>query len=723
MTGSTVDLDRERISIGRKSNQVDSFDNETQNISDDSRAAEDAFVKECLDWRKQVTVRGVLVGLVVGAVFTVISLKLSLTSGVIPSLNIGAGLLGFVFMQSTVTLLGKVFSSIQIFTQQENTVIQTCAVACSGVSFMTGLGSYMLAMDEQSYLNLGVETPGNYFSQVVNPTFPRLAAYSLVVSLSGIFVLTVMRGIYIIDLRLIYPSGTATGTMIKSFFTEEGQELAKMQFRSFTKWFAVAFFYGAYNWLFTNGDNCGIHALPTFGFALMNYTWYFTFELNYIGVGMLCPIVVSYSMMWGALLGWGILWPIVDGKSGVWYDESHVGNDMQGAFGYKVFIAIALIMGDGMYQLVMMIVTYVEEQKRIRTLLRKGNDEVDTTITDLSNLEKKSGDKSSLSFDDDEDQVDTEEKAALERQVKLMDRVFLEDNIPWYIAAVGYFVCAVAGCIVIPLLFPGTFWYMILISYLFLPIMAVPNAYITGMSDWDMCSTFGKFAIFVFAMWAHGTDGEHGIIAGLATCGVMFAGTSSAATLMQDYRTGYLTFASPRAMFIAQVIGAIGGCFIGPGLFLMFYHGFEVGVPGSEYAAPYGTIYRSMALVGTQGFSVLPQHCLTMSGVAFFLAMFFSWLRDFSRKFFGERAGRYIETYVPMPSSMSIPLYIGAHLAIIMSTGALVQWWWKRTNASSWAMFGVIIASALIAGDGIWALPAAGLSLFGVTPPMCLTVN
>jgi hypothetical protein len=52
-----------------------------------------------------VQFRALLVGAVVGAIFTIIIHKLSLTTGIIPSFNIAAGLLGFIFIKGWVSFL------------------------------------------------------------------------------------------------------------------------------------------------------------------------------------------------------------------------------------------------------------------------------------------------------------------------------------------------------------------------------------------------------------------------------------------------------------------------------------------------------------------------------------------------------------------------------------------------------------------------------------------
>ena len=86
-------------------------------------------------WWKQISLRGLVVSAIIGSVFCVITHKLNLTVGVIPSLNVAAGLLGFFFVKSWTSVLSKFGFNVAPFTRQENTVIQTCVVACYGIAF------------------------------------------------------------------------------------------------------------------------------------------------------------------------------------------------------------------------------------------------------------------------------------------------------------------------------------------------------------------------------------------------------------------------------------------------------------------------------------------------------------------------------------------------------------------------------------------------------------
>jgi len=83
-------------------------------------------------WREQVTVRALVTSLFLAVLFSVIVMKLSLTTGIIPSLNVSAGLLGFFLLR---VWTAAVKDPKRPFTRQENTVVQTCVVAAYGIAF------------------------------------------------------------------------------------------------------------------------------------------------------------------------------------------------------------------------------------------------------------------------------------------------------------------------------------------------------------------------------------------------------------------------------------------------------------------------------------------------------------------------------------------------------------------------------------------------------------
>lgn len=253
-----------------------------------------------------------------------------------------------------------------------------------------------------------------------------------------------------------------------------------------------------------------------------------------------------------------------------------------------------------------------------------------------------------------------------------------------------------------------------LVAYAIAPVLAFCNAYGCGLTDWSLASNYGKFAIIIFSAWV-GHDG--GIIAGLASCGVMMSIVSTASDLMQDFKTGYLTLSSAKSMFFSQVAGTAMGCLITPLVFWFFYSAYTIGDPEGTYPAPYGLIYRGIALLGVEGISSLPKHCLTLSISFFVAAIAINAIRDLLQKF--ETTYR-IYRFIPSPMCMAIPFYLGGYFAIDMCIGSLILFLWERKNKQKATDFSPAVASGLICGDSLWGIPAAILSLTGVNPPICM---
>uniref|UniRef100_A0A6N2KFL9 Uncharacterized protein n=1 Tax=Salix viminalis TaxID=40686 RepID=A0A6N2KFL9_SALVM len=58
-------------------------------------------------------------------------------------------------------LLSKAGIVTSPFTRQENTIVQTCVVACYSIAVGGGFGSYLLGLNRKTYEQAGVDTEGN----------------------------------------------------------------------------------------------------------------------------------------------------------------------------------------------------------------------------------------------------------------------------------------------------------------------------------------------------------------------------------------------------------------------------------------------------------------------------------------------------------------------------------------------------------------------------------
>ncbi|MCO5567062.1 hypothetical protein L7F22_020747 [Adiantum nelumboides] len=491
-----------------------------------------------------------------------------------------------------------------------------------------------------------------------------------------------IRGILImiIDYKLTYPSGTATAVLINSFHTTEGADVARKQVKCLGKYFTFSFLWSFFKWFFSgSGDSCGFDNFPTLGLKAFANTFYFDFSATYVGVGMICPHIINFSVMLGAVISWGIMWPYITSKSGDWYPEGLGSSDFKGLYGYKVFVAISVILGDGVYNLAKILFI---------------------TAKNIYVSFKSSEQLPVVSVHEETDFVER----------RKLDETFMKEGVPTWIAACGYVALAAIAVGIIPLLFPPLKWYFVLLCYLVAPALAFCNAYGAGLTDWNLASTYGKLGLFIFASW---TGSNGGVMAGLAACGVMMSIVSTASDLMQDFKTGYLTLSSPRSMFVSQLAGTLIGAIVAPLTFWMFWVAFDIGNPDGEYKAPLAVIFREMALIGVKGFSALPSHCLQLCCGFFAAALALNVLRDAVP----SRCSRFI----PIPMAMAIPFYIGAYFAIDMFVGSTILFVWERVNRKDADLYSGAVASGLICGDGMWTIPSAVLALCGVDPPICMS--
>ncbi|XP_042048760.1 probable metal-nicotianamine transporter YSL7 [Salvia splendens] len=650
---------------------------------DDPAAMERAFEEMRVPpWQDQITFRAMFTSLVLSIVFNVIVCKLNLSTGVIPSLNVAAGLLGFAAVKAWTVMIEKCGLLKQPFTRQENTVIQTCVVASSGIAFSSGTASYLLAM---SPITASQAETGNTPNNVKQLHLGWMIAFVFAVSFVGLFSIMPLRRVMILKYKLTYPSGTATAYLINSFHTPKGAKLAKKQVWVLFKAFVGSFLWAFFQWFFAAADGCGFSSFPTFGLQAYNRRFYFDFSSTYVGVGMICPYMVNISLLIGAIISWGIMWPVIESKKGHWYSADIPGNSLHGIQGYRVFLAIAMILGDGLFQVVYMAVLTLSSF--MQQLVHRNESE------------------------DEREEGDSVEDYNESRRTEY----FLKDQIPNRVAIGGYIVLALISIIVVPHIFPQLKWYQILVAYIIAPVLAFCNAYGCGLTDWSLASNYGKLAILVFSSWVGLQQG--GVLAGLASCGVMMSIVSTASDLMQDFKTGYLTLSSPRSMFVSQVLGTAMGCVLSPLVFWFFYKAYNVGDPEGTFPAPYALMYRGIALLGVEGFSSLPENCLMLAIGCFVAAVLINVLIVVLRKW--ESKYR-IYRIIPSPMCMAIPFYLGGYFAIDMCVGSLILFVWQMNNKKQASELSPAVASGLICGDSLWGIPAAILALAGVSPPICM---
>ncbi|XP_073526564.1 uncharacterized protein [Phyllobates terribilis] len=624
-------------------------------------------------WKDQITLRGVIVSIILGSIYSIISMRFSLTTGIGINLNVSTGLTAFVAIRSWTKLMENIGFSVAPFTKQENTMIQTCAVACYTIAQSGGFGSYLLGLNKKTYEMAGIGTQGNPPGSYKEPGFGWMTSYLFLVCFIGLFVLVPLRKILIVDYKLAFPSGMATAVLINGFHSQ-GDKTSKKQVKSFAKIFSMSFLWGFFKWFYSGKNNCGFSQFPTFGLQAWRQTFYFDYSMSYVGTGMICAHIVNLSLLLGAVLSWGLMWPLISNHEGKWYPDNLPDESMKSLNGYKVFVAIALIFGDGLYNFIKVAIVMVKNIQDKRKV--KNPEEGDSGVRDEN---------------------------------KKQDELFIQESIPMWVATSGYVTLSIITTIALPMMFPQVKWYYVVVAYLLTPPLAFCNAYGAGLTDMNMSYNYGKVALFTLGALA-GKDS--GLVTGMIGCGLIKSVVSVSCTLMQDLKAGHLTLSSPISLLVSQAIGTFFGCIVAPLSFFLFYNAFDVGNPNGEFKAPFAIIYRNMAILGVEGFGALPQHCLQLCYGFFAFAIVINLVRDFSP----TRVGKWI----PIPMVMAAPFLVGAYFAIDMCVGSLIVFVWQMIDAKKVELMVPAVASGLICGEGLWSLPDSLLALAKVKPPICM---
>ncbi|CAN6347420.1 unnamed protein product [Urochloa humidicola] len=174
---------------------------------------------------EQVTVRSMAIAVVLAAVFSLVTLRIYMTIGVVGALNMPANVLSYFSVKSLVAMLRRYGITAAPFTRQENIFLQTCVITCVNMAISGGLPNYIIAMNSQVAKSLS-DHPDE--ADIVDnvPT----GKYVLFLFLTGLVAITSMLPllqVMIVEYRLPFPTGSVVAHLINSFHTPQGSYMAK----------------------------------------------------------------------------------------------------------------------------------------------------------------------------------------------------------------------------------------------------------------------------------------------------------------------------------------------------------------------------------------------------------------------------------------------------------------------------------------------------------------
>ena len=262
----------------------------------------------------------------------------------------------------------------------------------------------------------------------------------------------------------------------------------------------------------------------------------------------------------------------------------------------------------------------------------------------------------------------------------------------------GLCVGTLLTCVLANVIFDIPVW-MTLIAVALSSVLSIVAVRSTGETDINPIGGMGKVTQLVFGGLAPGAMGTN-----LMCAAITGAGASQAGDMMQDLKTGHLLGASPRKQFLAQLVGIAAGVVLVIPVYTLFTTAYEIG--GDKLPAPAAHAWRAMAELLAQGLDALP----AMAGPAVMWALALGILLPILRRVDS------IKAYVPSGLAMGIAFIVPAYYSLVMFLGLLVWFLWKKINPGAVNKYDFVLASGLVAGEGLMGIVNAALTILDVQP-------
>lgn len=690
----------------------------------------------------ELTGRAIVIGIVVGSLLCFTNCYFGLQSSWISMSSLQSALVGYGLMKllPRTSDTGSLASPSGVirprsrfwawfgegrFTAQENVVLQATAVALGSMPLTTGLIGVVPALAQ-------IRPAKDHGAEPVKLQGGPLLLWGAALAFFGVFFASPLRKRVIIKEKLVFPSGTATAHLISVLHNEklredpaaasktggvtrgstayrrsrnhrnddespsETQRLLSDDHRqpdeetdpssrraTWQNWTALLWSFGV-SLLFTFSSALfpALYALPVFDVLpphnlASRWGWYFTPSLSYIGQGVIMGLHTTASMMAGAIFGWALLSPLAH-HSG-WTDGAPMDAE-DGAKGWILWISLAIMTAESFVGLLVIL---------------------------LSGL----GTSNSRGSEADRvpDEATDEPVSRLPQKAVIVGGIIASSTLAVFSF---WFLFGVEG------IEPYTTVIAIVVAFA-LSVLAVRAL---GSTDLNPVAALGKISQLLFALLQ-----PHNIVANMIAGGISEAGAMQAGELMQDFKTGHLTHASPRSQFYGQIIGSCTGIFVSSFAYQLYVKTYSI--PSSSFPAPAASMWLNFARLVNNG--EIPRHSkewmigcavvFAISGTIKALAQ-----AEGLKRRTGEAGAAWERWSMYLPSGVAFAVGIlnTPNFSIARFIGGLVTFWWHRSHANSRKsddakVLIIVVASGFVLGEGAGSIVNLFAKQAGLQPISC----
>ncbi|KAH6957810.1 OPT oligopeptide transporter protein-domain-containing protein [Ilyonectria sp. MPI-CAGE-AT-0026] len=649
-----------------------------------------------------LTVRAVVTGAVLGTLIACSNMYLGLKSGMGADATLFSAIFGFAALKflekSHVPLLSGYFGP------HENNIIQATALGAIGIGFM-----FISGIPAMYQLNLlGSNPKSDYGKLVCFAAVSGLWGLGFTVPFRKVFILRLAR-----QLSLYFPMGSASAITIRALHSgTDGTTQAKDNVRGITITFCIScvwsvatsyapgilYTWNPFWWIYKWGGHSIIAAV---NWGWLSWSW----SPSMIGMGMLIDLNASMSYLFGTVLAWGIIGPILvatGAAGGLAYSEVYPDLVTYNAFDPTHFVDLPSprywVLWPAVFMMLAVSLTGIAlEGKNLARLVQYGGRRIKQGVTRT----KSNDGAGALPTNSDPKSGTTADAFAA-----IPDPVPKDQQVRWWewssVAGVSFIISLVAfkylfsfapGMNILSLVL-GFLWSFVVIQVYGasgttpITVVAKGSQFITGAILRDQIPTTGY---------------DQAARVNLLGATLSSAASQQAAELVQDFRTGFLLGTPARPQWYAQVAGTLVAVIVSPALFMLFVNAYPCIIDSTatscQFATPAVTSWRIVTI------AILSEK-FPISRSSWIFSVIFSLIGVASvvlKRWLVRHAtlsswAKFVPNMSVVGLAMTIP---GSTTTVTVAIGTVVAHFWKRWSPVSHARYVYPVAAGGIAGEGI----------------------
>lgn len=557
------------------------------------------------DHVRQLSVRSIVTGMLIGGVMSVSNLYVGLKTGWGLGVTITASIIAYAVFQALEQIIPAYKKNP--FTILEN---YTMSSAASAAGYMASAG-------------LVSAIPALYLTTGRSLVWWELMAWIGAVSALGVFMAIPLKKQMINIEQLPFPTGIATAETLKSMHTEGAQAISKARslFGASLIGGLLALWKDFPSLLSKSAaEKAAPYAFPT-EFQLLpgasakkwleEYTIGIEGSLIMVAAGAIMGLRVGISLLAGALIFYGILGPWI-------IEQGWAKPGYRGIVTWTLWPATAMLVTSGLLSFALKWKTIVRALGGLLVAFNPG------------------------AGPSKQDPMDA-----------------IEVPMSWFVA--GTFLSGLA-CVLLGHFLFGITWWMGIVAVLVTFLLSIVAARATGETDVTPIGAMGKITQLLYG-WLAPTN----ITTNLMTASITSGAASHSADLLTDLKTGYLLGGNPRKQAISQLFGVMAGTLVSVPVYLIVVDPSKLG--SKELPAPSAKVWESVANLLSKGVDNLPPGTgwaiVLGAAIGVILTLCEELLPKSARKWIPSSTGLSIAGVIPAFNSMS--MFAGALIAWIIA--------------------------------------------------------